>query len=456
MGWHSLVHFPLVVAVALAMHSVGSAAEITGTVSEVSGSTATIETSDRTPVVGAKVDIFFKLAGADDEISVADGTVVSKEGNSIKVKIENATGEVAKDQLARFTGASEPAVTRATPPPQETPLPEETTPKSTPTQTLPPSVPMPPQTAATTRPPTVDPAAVALVAQANTQYAAGNIAGAIESYTDALRKAPGEGVVYLNRGNAYLYKPDFRAALADANKAIELKASPLEDAYTVRGTAKAGLGDYDGGIADCNRALKINPKAWLAYNNRANNKLRKRDYAGALADGTKALALNPNSAIGYYNRGFARTNLGDQAGALADWQKAVAIQASFGAELNPKIAQLQALGIRPQQKDAGRKASPAAPESEWTDLTNAPRKLVGSWKGGRHVTQYLADGSFYTDPHLVPNPPRGRWRIEGDRLIQTFPQANTTTTHNILSITANELVLRSARGETFRFRRGTE
>jgi len=96
------------------------------------------------------------------------------------------------------------------------------------------------------------------------------------------------------------------------------------------------------------------------------------------------------------------------------------------------------------------KTSKMPPESEWTDLTNAPRKLVGSWKGGRHVTQYLADGSFYTDPHLVPSPPRGQWRIEGDRLIEVFPQANRTTIHNILKITETELVLRNPKGQTFR------
>ena len=133
------------------------------------------------------------------------------------------------------------------------------------------------------------------------------------------------------------------------------------------------------------------------------------------------------------------------------------MQASFGAELNPKIAQLQALGIRPQQTAGGTvPAAKAPPEAQWTDLTNAPQKLVGSWKGGRHVTQYRADGSFYTDPHLVPNPPRGQWRIEGDRLIKFFPQANITTVDNILSITANELVLRNAQGQTFRHKRGTQ
>jgi ABC-type antimicrobial peptide transport system permease subunit len=50
-------------------------------------------------------------------------------------------------------------------------------------------------------------------------------------------------------------------------------------------------------------------------------------------------------ALAYYNRGYAHVNLGNSSRALADWKKAVQLQPSFGAELNPKIAQLE--GGRP-------------------------------------------------------------------------------------------------------------
>jgi Flp pilus assembly protein TadD len=430
-----------------------SAAEVTGRVTEVSGSTATVETSGRTPMIGAKVDIYFTLQGTDDEISVGTGRVVSKDGTSVKVKIEDATGEVAKDQLARFAGESEPAVTKATPPPKETPVEKQSEATPTPTRTLPASVPFPsasPKTKTATTPAQaqIDPNVMALLQQGASQHAAGNLDAAIASYTSALRIAPNSGVAYLNRASSYLYKGNFQAALADANKALELTVPKMDDVYNVRGTAKAGLLDYDGAIADCNRALKIDPKNWLAYNNRANNRLRKGDYAGTLADCNKAISLNSGSALGYYNRGFAKTNLGDQAGALADWQKAVSLQASFGAELNPKIAQLQAMGIRASSTATTSSKAPAQPE--WTDLTNAPQKLVGTWEGGRHRTQYFANGTFVTDPHLVPDPPRAQWQIQGDRLVEYFPQANMTTTHNILSLTSKELVLRNANGQTFR------
>ena len=66
------------------------AAEITGTVQSVSCSTAIIETSGGTPAVGDSVDIFFKLAGKNNEISVASGKVIGKEAGGVKVKIEKS------------------------------------------------------------------------------------------------------------------------------------------------------------------------------------------------------------------------------------------------------------------------------------------------------------------------------------------------------------------------------
>ncbi len=48
----------------------------------------------------------------------------------------------------------------------------------------------------------------------------------------------------------------------------------MDDAYVIRGAAHAGLGQYDAAIADCNRALKINPKHALAYNDRAHDNPR--------------------------------------------------------------------------------------------------------------------------------------------------------------------------------------
>jgi len=309
-----------------------------GTVTEVAGGEAVVRiASGSRPVAGDTVEIYFKLAGSDEEVSVASGRVVSVANDTVKVKIEDATGEVTKDQLARFK--SRDGNTTGPPP---GPIPSVAATPS-PTQTLPPSIPFTAATPASTPGPPVktglDPAALALANKALTQYSAGDIAGAIASNTAAIQIAPNAAILYLNRANAYLFKPDFRAAIADANKALELKVEKADDAYVIRGAAQAGLGNFDAGIADCNRALKINPNHVVAYKNRSNNKIRKRNYSGALADCNKVIALDPKQALGYYNRGFAYVNLGDRTKAIADWRKAIALQPALGAELNPLIVQ---------------------------------------------------------------------------------------------------------------------
>ena len=92
-------------------------------------------------------------------------------------------------------------------------------------------------------------------------------------------------------------------------------------------------------------------------------------------------------------------------------------------------------------------------EADMTDLVNPAQKIVGTWQGSRHRKQYFADGTMVTDPHLVPNAPRAQWRIEGDRLIETYPDAGTTITVRILSITDRELVTADDKGHTYRAKR---
>jgi hypothetical protein len=92
------------------------AVEIEGTVREASGGTATVVTqSELLPNVGDKVDIFFKIPGTNDEVSVGTGSVAAVSQEAIQVKINTATGEVSKDHLARMH--SDKPIKRAAAPP---------------------------------------------------------------------------------------------------------------------------------------------------------------------------------------------------------------------------------------------------------------------------------------------------------------------------------------------------
>ncbi len=137
-----------------------------------------------------------------------------------------------------------------------------------------------------------------------------------------LRKtAEGYFLVGTNKGNL----GDYQGAIADFNKAIAINPQ-LAAAYNNRGVAKGGSGDYQGAIADYNKAIAINPQYADAYNNRGIAKSNLKDYQGAIADFNKAIEINPQNANSYYNRGTTKgKGLGDYYGAIDDLNKAIAI-----------------------------------------------------------------------------------------------------------------------------------
>ena len=86
-----------------ALWTIADAIDINGKVRSATEKYATVASdSDLLPRPGDKVNIFFKLPGDSGEISVADGHVYEITGEDIMVEIDEATGTVSKDQLARI------------------------------------------------------------------------------------------------------------------------------------------------------------------------------------------------------------------------------------------------------------------------------------------------------------------------------------------------------------------
>ena len=56
------------------------------------------------------------------------------------------------------------------------------------------------------------------------------------------------------------------------------------------------------------------------------------DYQGAIADYNKALEINPQNASNYVNRGIARELVNDRQGACDDWRKAANLGDERSAE----------------------------------------------------------------------------------------------------------------------------
>ena len=117
---------------------------------------------------------------------------------------------------------------------------------------------------------------------------------------------------------------NYQGALADFDRATHLKPSYVA-AYNDRALLKEyRLKDIQGALTDFNRAIQLDPKYANAYINRANLKeIRLNDYRGALIDYDRGIKLNPNLAAAYYNRGELKQRMKDYRSALADYNRAI-------------------------------------------------------------------------------------------------------------------------------------
>lgn len=110
----------------------------------------------------------------------------------------------------------------------------------------------------------------------------------------------------------------------NASKAIEMLRSATEkDQDNAQAWSQLG-GVYndqnsDEAVACYQRAIKLNPKYYLAYRGFGNYYLKKQDYSLADTYYTNAIAINP-ARYGpiYKNRAVARMQLGNNAGAKED------------------------------------------------------------------------------------------------------------------------------------------
>ncbi|MBL0321406.1 MAG: tetratricopeptide repeat protein [Ignavibacteria bacterium] len=78
-----------------------------------------------------------------------------------------------------------------------------------------------------------------------------------------------------------------------------------------RGDTKRVNSDYRGAIADCSKAIELDPTLAAAYYTRGDAKRMLQDYRGAMGDLNKAIELDPTFAMAYFTRGDAKRVLED-------------------------------------------------------------------------------------------------------------------------------------------------
>jgi tetratricopeptide (TPR) repeat protein len=131
-------------------------------------------------------------------------------------------------------------------------------------------------------------------------------------------------IAYNNRCLAYEIRGDHDRAIADCEQAVKLDPKRAR-AYMGRGVVYEDKGDQDRAIADYGTAIELDPKVPAVYAKRGMLYEHKGDPDRAISDYDKAIELDPKLAFVYGARAVAFGKKGDKQHAIADLRKALTL-----------------------------------------------------------------------------------------------------------------------------------
>jgi Flp pilus assembly protein TadD len=153
-------------------------------------------------------------------------------------------------------------------------------------------------------------------------FMAGNNAGAVAAYTQALVANPDDASALIGQGRSLQNLGKRAEAAADFERAV-LLAPGNSEAWRGRGLARYFAKDLPGALTDLNRAVELNPKSVMALENRAVVHVALKDYQAGIVDCTRAIQIQPDYVTGYNERGIAWQFLKDEDSALRDFETAI-------------------------------------------------------------------------------------------------------------------------------------
>ena len=143
---------------------------------------------------------------------------------------------------------------------------------------------------------------------------------ALTSINKAIEKNSKDFILHYHRGEILLDLGRLKEAEAAHSKAISLHPSAWT--YLFRGITRTVSQDYKGAIADFNKAIELQPKFAIAYSARSTARIAIGKEKAALADVNQALELH-NYAGHYLAKGLVYFTLGNYEQAVADFTKVI-------------------------------------------------------------------------------------------------------------------------------------
>ena len=124
----------------------------------------------------------------------------------------------------------------------------------------------------------------------------------------------------LDSANSLFEKKDYRQAVIDANKAIQI-CPTYDRAYHLRGRIFLETRKLDSAEGDFTKAIELNPNNYDAYYQRGICKNDQRRFSAAIEDFTKVLDVDPSDLLVRFCRAKAYKNNGQDDKALDDYKK---------------------------------------------------------------------------------------------------------------------------------------
>ncbi len=155
--------------------------------------------------------------------------------------------------------------------------------------------------------------------------------GAITYFDKTIEAYPFCGYSYYMKALANDELENYKQAIQDYDKAIELNLSDYvqcyynqDEIYAKRGCAKFNLDDFIGAVCDFDKVIKNNPNSDVTYFNRGKAYDCLYEYTKAINDYGMAIELNSHFSEAYHSRGFLlATKMKDYYGAIDDFDKAI-------------------------------------------------------------------------------------------------------------------------------------
>lgn len=178
-------------------------------------------------------------------------------------------------------------------------------------------------------------------------------ARATDQWGALIETRPGQWQLHYRRGRAHAEQGQWKEAVADYTRALELGAKDQE-VWLHRGQAYLELKQWEEVVADCSKVIELGADDMQVLSRRAIAHLKLGQFDRAAPDATRLIQAQPYLYVGWWFRGAAFASLGQWDKAEADYAKAVELGAVTTVWYQHALVRLGAGDVPGYRKACGR------------------------------------------------------------------------------------------------------